>query len=110
MGRNAARHDVCHSDIILAVVEHRGLAESVQSELRGIVRASARKGVLPSQAAYIDDAAAAGLFKPRKSFSCAIKGARQVDSNHPVPFFNAQLCRGPKDTDTGVIHQNVEPA
>ena len=55
---DTAGHDVTHTNVIVAVIQHRRLAETVQSKFGSVVAGAAGKWIFSSQAADIDDPAA----------------------------------------------------
>ena len=55
---DASRHYVSDPHVVIAMIQHHGFRESVQSELRSVVRRATSKCVLSCQATYIDDVAA----------------------------------------------------
>ena len=56
-GIDTARHHIAYPNIVVTQILHHGLAESVQPEFRGIISRSSFEGILPCQAADVDDIA-----------------------------------------------------
>ena len=66
-GRHRTGHHVADADVVVPNFLHQRFAERVQARLRGAVGGRARKGVLPGQAADVDDEAAAAPAQVRKA-------------------------------------------
>ena len=105
---DASRHNVSDPHVVVAMVQHHGLRETVQSELGSVVRRAARKCILPCQATYIDDVAAATILYPRQRFARAIKRSRQIRLDGLLPIFHCEFRCAFHDAQARIVHQNIE--
>src|SRR2546430_859857 len=58
----------------------------------------------------VDDVTAAALFHLRDRFVTTIEHAKQIRLEHRAKIFGRGLLDSLKDTDTGVVDENIEPA
>src|SRR2546421_11283852 len=58
----------------------------------------------------VDDVTAAALFHLRDRFVTTIENAKQIRLEHGAKIFGRGLLDSLKDTDTGVVDENIEPA
>src|SRR2546427_12851337 len=75
--RHAARHDGADPDAIIAHVLPHRLAETIETELRGVVGAPARERIDPRQTRNVEDVTSASLAHERDCLPAAIKDRRQ---------------------------------
>src|ERR1039457_6711085 len=107
---DASRHDVAHPDIVVAVVKHHRLAESVKPEFRRVVGCASGEGVLPGQAAHVDNVTSPTVLHTWQSFMAAVKNAREVGVDHAAPVFDREIGGAAKGADARVVHQDIETA
>src|SRR5690242_14595749 len=88
----AAGKNVAYTYVVIPMVEHHGLTQSVQAEFRGVVSRAAGERIFSSQAADVDDRTAGStLLKPFKSLAAAIERTGEIGFNHAIPFLDLQL-------------------
>lgn len=105
---NASRHDVAHAYVVLAMVQHHGFGEAIESEFRGIVSGSPSKGILSREAADVDDVASARRFHSWYNFVATVVHTRKIQVDHAMPILRGQLFDRCEDAETGVVHQDVD--
>ena len=89
---------------------HERLAERIQPGLRRAVRGTADEGVLPGEAADVDDPAATSRAHLRDCRTAAVEDAGEVRLEHAVPVVVAHLGDVRKRADAGVVHEDVHAA
>ena len=98
-GIHAARHNGGDPHVILAMVEHHGLGESVETELGGVVAGAAAERVLARQAGDVDDESAAALRRngpaPRASSRTVRSGSGRCCDASPRSVISATLRNTP---------------
>lgn len=104
---HAARHDCGNSYSFIAIVEHHRFRESVEAELGGVVRGSARESIPAGQRADIDHVALSAPAHNWQEFMAAIVDTREIQSDHVVPLFGTQLRDAFKDPGASVVYKNV---
>src|ERR1700733_7828136 len=107
---DASWHNVSHSHVVIAMIQHHCLAQAVQSELGSVVSRSTRKCVLSCQATYIDDVAAATILQTPQRLARAIKRARQICFNALLPIFHCEFRCPLHYAHACIVHQNVGTA
>src|SRR3990167_2174579 len=109
-GLDAAGQDVTGANIVVAQVEHHGLAEASQAELRGIVGSASGKGVFRGEAADVDDVSSSPALDAWQGGVHAIERAAQVGLNDGVPLIGRHAIHGTEDADAGVVYEDINPA
>ena len=89
---HAARHDGTDAHVVVAVVQHHGLGETVEPELGGVVAGAAAERVLAGQAGDVDDEAAAALGEPRQRLARAVERTVQIQVDVAVPLFRRHVA------------------
>src|SRR5476649_514697 len=106
---HAARHNAAYTHIVVAMIQHHGLAEAVEPEFRSVVRRAAAEGVLARKARNIDDEPAAAPGKTLQRFVRAVESAVEIDIDVLMPFLGCHLRHLFVSRPTGIVDQDVEP-
>src|SRR5581483_2169608 len=110
LGIYAPWHDIAHAHVVVAVIEHHGFAETVQSIFRRIICGAACEGVAAGQTADVDNISATSGAKAWQSFMRTIEGAIQIHVYSAAPLFETEFRHTAKNSDAGVIDENVKPS
>jgi hypothetical protein len=91
----------------MPVVEHHGLAESIQPEFRGIVSRPTRKWILPREAADVDDCPSPAVAESRQRLAATEEHTGQVRVESGSPFLVSKLGYWAKNSDARIIYEDV---
>src|ERR1035438_860416 len=106
---DAARHDGTYPYVVVAVVEHQRLGESVEAEFRRVIGGAPAEGVAGGQAGDVDDESAAARGETGQGLMSAIESAIQVEIDVEVPLLRRHLPHLAEAPLTAVVHQDVAP-
>src|ERR1700733_9871593 len=107
---DASRHNVSDPHVVIAMVQHHGLREAVQTELGSVVGRTACECILSRQATYVDDVTAATILHARQRFTRAKERSRQIRLNRFLPVFHCEFRRAFHDAHARIVHQDVGTA
>src|SRR6185503_5316011 len=103
-------HDVADFDSVVPHLLHQRLAESVETELRGVIGGHARVWISAGQRRNVDDVTATPLLHFGDRFVAAIENAEQIRFQHRAKVFGRGLFDAFENTNTRVVDENVEAA
>src|ERR1019366_7663181 len=97
-----------HPYIVVAVIEHHGFGETIESKFRSVISCASRKSVLPRQAAYVHYITAPTLLEPWQSCMGTVKNTREIGVEHSPPIFDGQCRSACEFADARIVNQDVE--
>src|SRR5450631_4552226 len=104
VGVNRAWADDGDANVVGAQFFGDGVAQAIQSPLRGGVGGSVGQGVLAGQGRDVNDVSGAGLDHQRRQAADAVVDAAQVRVQHAVPIVGRKLVEwAPCAADAGVV-------